>query len=454
MSRLPALHQQLVRAAHEQEGREREIGALRTSARRLQLLALSFAGVVLASTTIALAATGVIPIGSPAPANHHLRPGLGLGLPEPGRSRLLPLRVRDPEGGPPWGMRIIRTSREEVCLQVGRVENGELGVLGVDGAFKDDGEFHPLPLDSLPSQRPEIVGSSVDTTTSCFLPGQAFIGSHLAMHVSAAEESLAGRPQTAPRRDLRDVYYGLLGPQAVSVSYEQDGSHRTQAVLAGAGIYLIVRPFNGAGLETGGSSAGPLGQLAPGGSGELLTRITYRLNGRLCERGPLNRPAHLAHPCPQSAGPSHRELARLREHPFLHRPKHPDLHRHVHVGLRIHDGLVTAADVSFRAPYAIENARHYYSIFLPHPECHPRPGVPHTEGGVGIAIDHNVAAGQIVSARVTYPFAPVRRPCLQGVTTIEAVYQPTEGLPRTIVGKVTIHQPPGTRGGPHAKPLP
>ncbi len=444
MSRLPALHQQLVRAAHEQESREREIGALRTSARRLRLLALSFAGVVLASTTIALAASGVIPIGSAVPANHHLRPGVGLGLPEPGGSRLLPLRVSDPEGGPPWGMRIIRTSREEVCLQVGRVQDGQLGVLGVDGAFKDDGEFHPLPLDSLPARRPEIVGSSVNTTTSCFLPGQAFIGSHIAMRVSAAEESLGRRPQTAPRRDLRDVYFGLLGPQAVSVSYRQDGSQRTQAALPGAGTYLIVRPFNGAEVEFGGSSSGPFGQLAPGGSVDLLTRITYRLDGRLCERGPLNRPAHLAHPCPQGAGPSHRELAQLREHPDLHRP--------VHVHLQIHDGLVTAADVSFRAPYAIENARHYYSIFLPQPECHPRPGIPRTEAGAGIAIDHNAAAGQIVSARVTYPFAPVR-PCMRGKLAVQVDYQPAEGPPRTIVGETTIRQPPGTRGGPHAKPL-
>lgn len=441
MSRLPDLHRQLVRAARQ----ERELGVLRTSARRLQLLALAFAAVVLTSTTIALAASGVIPIGSPVPASHHLQAGAGLGLPEPGRSRLLPLRVSDPEGGLPWGMRIVRTSREEVCLQIGRVEDGKLGVLGVDGAFKDDGEFHPLPLDSLPARRPEVVGFLVNTTTSCFLPGQAFMATRIGMRVSAAEEAPAGRPQTSPSRDLRDVYFGLLGPQAVSVTYRQNGSQRTEAALPGTGTYLIVRPFraNGLKLGLGGASGGPLGQLGPG-RGELLTRITYRLDGRLCERGPVDQPAHLGHPCPQSAVPSPRELAQLRARHNLHRP--------VHVHLRIHNGLVTAADVSFRAPYAIDNARHYYSIFLPQSECHPRPGVPPMEAGDSIAIDHNVAAGQIVSARVIYPFAPVRRQCMQGKTAIQVDYQSAEGPPRTIVGEITIRQPPGTRGGPHAKP--
>ncbi len=442
MSRLPELHQQLVRAARDQVAQERELARLRIPARRL-LLALSLTGVVLASATIALATSGLIPIGSPVPPNHRLRAGVGLGLPEPGSSLLLPLRVSDPEGGLPWGMRIIRTSREEVCLQVGRVRNGELGVLGVDGAFKDDGEFHPLPLDSLPAHPPEIVGFFVDATTSCFLPGRAFVGSRIAMHVSAAAGSLAERPQTSPRRDLRNVYFGLLGPQAVSVAYEQEGTQRTQAVLAGTGTYLIVQPFSteSSAPSLGGGGSTTLGQMGPGRR-ELLTRITYRLHGRLCERGPANVTAH---PCPPSPGPSHSELAHLHERRDLHMP--------LHVHLQIHNGLVSGADVSFRAPYAIDSARHYYSVFLPEPECHPRPGIPPMEAGDSIAIDHDVSSGQTVSTHIVYPFLPLRRQCMKGRTTIEAVYQAVEGLQRIIVGKITLRQPPGTRGGPQAKPL-
>lgn len=33
-----------------------------------------------------------------------------------------------------------------ICVQIGRVLGRQLGVLGTDGAFGDDGRFHPLPL--------------------------------------------------------------------------------------------------------------------------------------------------------------------------------------------------------------------------------------------------------------------------------------------------------------------
>jgi len=70
-----------------------------------------------------------------------------------------------------------------------------------------------------------------------------------------------------------------------------------------------------------------------------------------------------------------------------------------------------------------------------------------------IAIDHDVSSGQVVSTHIVYPFLPLRRQCMKGRTTIEAVYQEVDGPQRTIVGKITLRQPPGTRGGPHAKPL-
>lgn len=443
MSRLPDLHRQLVRAAREQESRERELDWLRIPARRL-LLTLCIAGVALASTTIALAASGVIPIGSPVPPDRHLRADVGLGLPEPGASKLLPMRVSDPEGGPPWGMRIIRTSREEVCLQIGRVQDGELGVLGVDGAFKDDGEFHPLPLDSLPARDPEVVGGFINTTTSCFLSGQAFMASQIAVPISAASEAIPRR-RPSPPNDLRAISFGLLGPQAAGIIYRQNGSQRTEALPHGTGTYLIVQPLpaskNASELE--GASGGTLGRFAPN-HGELVTRVIYRLHGRLCERGPVDASVHLAHPCPPGAAPNPTELAQRRERRELHVP--------LHVHLQIRGGLVRWADVSFKAPYAIASARHYYSLFLPQPACHPRPAEAGIEGGDSIAIDHDVAAGQIVSARVIYPFLPIRDPCVKGRSTIEVVYQPAEGPPHTIVGKITLMQPPGTRGGPSAKP--
>ena len=51
-------------------------------------------------------------------------PAAGLGEPLPQSLALLPMRWADPEGGPAWGMRVIRTSRGLLCLQAGRVVDG------------------------------------------------------------------------------------------------------------------------------------------------------------------------------------------------------------------------------------------------------------------------------------------------------------------------------------------
>ena len=104
---------------------------------------------VLAGGAIAVAATGVLS-GSPVKQQGRLSPNAGIGVPAPGGSRLLALRAADPQGGLPWGMRLVHTTRGEICVQIGRLDDGQLGQLGIDGAFHDDGRFHPLAPDILP----------------------------------------------------------------------------------------------------------------------------------------------------------------------------------------------------------------------------------------------------------------------------------------------------------------
>ena len=99
---------------------------------------------LLAMTTVALAATGVILTGAPVRPEESLNPNVGIGIPAPGSSQLLTLRIPDPEGGLPWGMRVVRTTRGEVCLQIARVLGTQLGALGIDGEFHNDGRFHPI----------------------------------------------------------------------------------------------------------------------------------------------------------------------------------------------------------------------------------------------------------------------------------------------------------------------
>ena len=88
-------------------------------------------------------------------------PNAGIGVPAPGGSRLLALRTADPQGGPPWGMRLVHTTRGEICVQIGRLADGQLGQLGIDGAFHDDGRFHPLAPDILP--KPATAATSAAT---------------------------------------------------------------------------------------------------------------------------------------------------------------------------------------------------------------------------------------------------------------------------------------------------
>ena len=121
----------------------------------------------LAVTGAALAATGVIPIGDPVePTRVERNPDRGTGVPTDQGGRLLALRVPDPAGGPPWGLRIVDTTRGMQCLQAGRVVGDQLGLLGQDGISGDDGRFHPLP----PATRSGWF-------TPCQLPDSATAGS-------------------------------------------------------------------------------------------------------------------------------------------------------------------------------------------------------------------------------------------------------------------------------------
>lgn len=467
MTRLPELHRQLVRAARRQEEVESEarrismLGA-ESGRSRLLALALSFgtrrAGArartidaapahpsvgasglrrglrgrlrapllaligLLASTTIALAAGGVIGTGSPVRPAAPLNPRVGLGVPAmPDEAGLLPLCVPDPSGGLPWGMRIVRTTRQEVCLQVGRVEHGRLGELGIDGAFQDDRLFHPLPADALPTRTNE--GGAIDQNTHCEPNGSAF--SAYSLGVDRAAQGERNDLEALPRSDLRDVYYGLLGPSAVSVSYREDGAVHSD--VAGSGAYLIVtqmpartKPgYYGAGVTS-------YGALAPS---RPLVAIAYRDGRSVCERGVSLRTdaaGHVARPCPPS---SKAEPSRSHPHPALHVP----VHVHLHIAKRV----VVGATVSFAAPYAVESAHGSYEVVVP--QCVP--------SGVGKAftsqsIERDARRGAIVSEHIGYPFA---NGCRDGRRAkFEVRYAAISHPNGTLVGERTLRQPPGT----------
>ncbi len=369
----------------------------------------------------ALAATGVIPIGSPVKVPAGLNPGAGSGVPAPGGSVLLGLSVDDPQGGPPWGLRVVRTTRGLVCLQVARLEGGELGELGVDGAFHDDGRFHPLPTAALPDAGGELghAFSEIGSDSYCHLPSETFLGDSI-----GTERSAAGPADTSrrPRAQLRDLYFGLLGPQAVSVSWAEGSTRHTEPVVPGVGAFLFVTGTSAHDqVATGGGSIGSAGGLAPVAP---LTGITYRLRGSLCER--LLPGVRAEHPCPppQSLFPRTAPAGR-------------PLHVPLRLALRVSHRVIRGLSVSFRAPLAVTSAAEGYQVRVPIGLCHGPLG-----GYVGQSTDRDIAAGANVVVEVGDPFQDAT--CGRRTATVEVFYTAAGGPGRRI-GLERLTEPPGVR---------
>ncbi|HEV3071419.1 MAG TPA: hypothetical protein VGY76_08350 [Solirubrobacteraceae bacterium] len=387
----------------------RPIGSLVRLRIVLVVLALVFA-----IAAIALAATGVILTGSPVrPASRPIATA-GEGIPVEGGSRLLPLRAADPAGGLPWGMRIVHTTRGLICVQLGRVYHGQLGQLGVDGAFGNDGRFHPLPAEALPDVLSNFQGWM---SGNCAAPEEIYAGDIVGLQLSAASNPPPGSGVPA---DRREISFGLLGKHAVSIAYRSGSETRSQPVLPGVGAYLIVERYTsgrqlGSVSETDGRDE-PGNYSAPASPNGALTRITYNYDGKPCvDTGSGLRLA--------SCGLSEVPPPRPTPLPIVHVP--------LHVHLQIHGRVITGADISFRAPYAVTSAAQNYSTTAR--TCR---GL----GGSGPNAD--VARGATVHISVVFLLSSS---CTRSVKIAVEYIRFIGGLPEpTPIGTVTIREPPGT----------
>ncbi|MGA2453217.1 MAG: hypothetical protein ABSG93_06810 [Solirubrobacteraceae bacterium] len=465
---LEELEAELVRVtAHQQAGEGRARLARRfAGAGHAGRIAAALCGVALliVTSTIALAATGVILTGSSVRPATVLNPYVGAGLPLPGQSKLLPLQVPDPYGGLPWGMRVVHTTRGLVCVQIGRVQNGTLGELGIDGAYHDDGRFHPVGPGVLPAYAGGATEGGVTSERgSCVLAdgdvtgnGEAW-GSAVAAEFTGVSENAAfalnRRPGSArPPHSLRDIAYGILGPHAVSVSYREGNTIRTERVAPGVGAYLIVQRV-AAGSREQGQGAAP-GTDTPGegpGTSGVLTIISYERDGKICENGynaATGQKVKIQHPCP----PPNPYPQSLRVTPPGSFVRHPT------VALEVHHGAVTAAEVSFSAPFPVTSAAEGYS--LEGRSCVTGRGGFAGAGFVGAVLDHNVARGAIVHMVVAYPFAAR---CARHSVSVEVIYDSSgpeakRSYGRTpgelLIGTTTIRLPRGDRAAapPYHRP--
>jgi hypothetical protein len=194
---------------------------------------------------------------------------------------VLALRVPDPAGGPPWGLRVVRTTRGATCVQAGRVVGGRLGVLGRDGVAGDDGRFHPLP-------------AGVTGPPGC-VPDDGAGHAYISTAMSTVASGPAPRPgcglpslPPCPARDARLLVFGLLGPGVAAIGYHDGDRLLRQRVEAPAGGYLLV--YARAGRENGSFSIGPKPSV-----GFAIRRIYYR-DGSSCggkvgpDRHPIDCP--------------------------------------------------------------------------------------------------------------------------------------------------------------------
>jgi hypothetical protein len=150
----------------------------------------------------------------------------------------------DPSGGLPWALRTVQSRRLVACLQIGRLQSGQIGALGQDGAFENDGRFHPIPQNST-CGRTDAHGYLFLNVLEQGATASAAVGKSEGCQIESPRFRVP-RHQTVrlpacPSRDLRSIAFGVLGPDAVSITYRLN--HHTVTERTGPdGAYIAVVP--------------------------------------------------------------------------------------------------------------------------------------------------------------------------------------------------------------------
>lgn len=260
--------------------------ARRRQARRPRLRADAIFTALAAGVALAIAAAALVFV-------HHSKSSNPVPVTSPVAVGTVSIAAQapDPSGGLPWGLRTIQTHPLQACLQIGRVQSGQIGALGQDGALGNDGRFHPIPLHSnFPCGRTDGQGHLFLNVFDVQIPASASLGKTAGCFVGPTPPgpllhgSPARRLPACPARDLRNIAYGVLGPDAVSITYTL-GHHSVTEPTGPDGAYLVVAP------ATQQACTFTLhGKRCFGGGGEitsstllsgLVTAVTYR-DGHIC----------------------------------------------------------------------------------------------------------------------------------------------------------------------------
>jgi hypothetical protein len=197
----------------------------------------------------------------------------------------------DPHGGLPWGLRQFETTRGQACLQVGRVQEGTIGVIGQDGAWHNDHRFHPISPNAYTGDSCSQIDAHGDAFNNVAVQGKAASADvPWGTGAQGGECRIDAQPRQfplCPHADLRDLDYGLLGPDATSITYlGANGRLYTEPTNPPDGAYLIVLPGS-----TRSCSHQSNGTRCTSGAGEtsrpalqagVITTVTYR-DGHECQ---------------------------------------------------------------------------------------------------------------------------------------------------------------------------
>jgi hypothetical protein len=438
MTLLPTVRAQLLQAAEQVAAGQhprplaQPLRPRRNGWGRTPLIAIAVALLLLGGAFGA----GLIEVGKPSPTTMVFsNPRAELGALTPGTVRLLPVKVSDPGGGPDWGLRVLSTTRGVGCIQVGRLVGGRLGALGIDGSFNDDGRFHELRVNgdfdqsacsaldgagrifNNVTQGDQPVSATWFDPHGCIPPGQPGLEGDRALKV-------------CPQRDLRNVYYGLLGPEAKSVTYKLGGETHTIPTDGADGAYLIVTrasrhqllDFSQAGAADVVPVDGPITEL------HYRDGRTCHLNGHSWVGGssactpPLSVPVGYA---PVAPAPSVAAVAT----PLQVRVVPGPLVRGHRLGRQI--------SVSFTSRVALTTDRGEFSMRVVEP--HQPPGA--YSGGP--PVNRDIRAGQRVTLTLALPRGKPARGVYRGWVTLVYATGPAllEG-PGTVyvpVGKFILH---------------
>jgi hypothetical protein len=376
---------------------------------------------LLALAAVALAAAGLLsgsPYRPPSYVRVNRNPRLGLGVTLSGSAKLLSLNVPDPDGGPPWAMRTMNTTRGLGCVQVGRLVNGQLGVLGQDGVAADDGRFHALPAELVQPWNCVTLDAHSKTFIN-ILESDYASGPVLERSCESSARRDSTRP-LCPARDQRVLAYGLLGPNAVSLTYISSGHRTTTQTVGRQGAYLILvsagKPTRTAGFVGTGGSGGYGSVYFPG-----LLAVSYK-DGRTC------RPPGPAEPCgPGGYAPPTTPATNL---------SHVRLHTSIRRYQRARKSYANL-QVTFSAPAAVTNANSSYALVIKFPP--PCNGF----GGTGLARD--VIRGEPITLETglpgNCPGVAIAHVALTGPRGSNSILGPPSGPPLPLSGASLLPGP-------------